>query len=111
MTTHRGRQATPRANRPHLWAGRCRSNEMRARFRWCLLLLLMCASASWAEGGRGRDPLDVNKASLREDISRFNADRGRPQDAYPNWAAPADARERRYSSQGEPRQPRENRGR
>jgi hypothetical protein len=38
---------------------------------------------------------------LRDDISRFNADRGRnPSAAYPNWAAPADARERQFDSQG-----------
>ncbi|VVE86532.1 hypothetical protein [Pandoraea bronchicola] len=79
---------------------------MRARLRYCFLLLLVCAYPAWAEGGRGRDVLDVNKASLREDISRFNADRGRGQAAYPNWAAPAEPRERQYTPQGEPRGPR-----
>jgi hypothetical protein len=76
---------------------------MRARLRYCFLLLLVCAYPAWADGGRGRDPLDVNKASLREDISRFNADRGRGQSAYPNWAAPAEPRERQYTPQGAPR--------
>ncbi|VVE08420.1 hypothetical protein PPN31114_02510 [Pandoraea pneumonica] len=78
---------------------------MSARIRCCLLLLLVCAYPAWAEGGRGRDPLDVNKASLREDISRFSADRGRGQQAYPNWAAPAEPRERQYTPQGAPRGP------
>ncbi|WP_139133270.1 hypothetical protein [Pandoraea sp. ISTKB] len=76
---------------------------MSARLRCCFLLLLVCAYPAWADGGRGREMLDVNKASLREDISRFNADRGRGQAAYPNWAAPAEPRERQYTSQGEPR--------
>ncbi|WP_144265869.1 MULTISPECIES: hypothetical protein [Pandoraea] len=76
---------------------------MRARLHYCFLLLLVCAYPAWAGGGRGRDMLDVNKASLREDISRFNADRGRGQSAYPNWAAPAEPRERQYTPQGEPR--------
>ncbi|VVD63488.1 hypothetical protein PHO31112_00235 [Pandoraea horticolens] len=76
---------------------------MRARFRYCFLLLFVCAYPAWAGGGRGRDVLDVNKASLREDISRFNADRGHGQSAYPNWAAPAEPRERQYTPQGEPR--------
>ncbi|WP_087690089.1 MULTISPECIES: hypothetical protein [unclassified Pandoraea] len=78
---------------------------MSARIRCCFLLLLVCAYPAWAEGGRGRDPLDVNKASLREDISRFSADRGRGQSAYPNWAAPAEPRERQYTPQGGPRGP------
>ncbi|BDD91567.1 hypothetical protein OYT13_01775 [Pandoraea sp. XJJ-1] len=76
---------------------------MSARLRYCFLLLLVCAYPAWAGGGRGRDMLDLNKASLREDISRFSADRGRGQAAYPNWAAPAEPRERQYSPQGEPR--------
>ncbi|SUA90698.1 hypothetical protein [Pandoraea pulmonicola] len=82
---------------------------MSARIRCSLLLLLVCAYPgypAWADGGRGRDMLDVNKASLREDISRFNADRGRAQAAYPNWAAPAEPRERQYTPQGMPRGPR-----
>lgn len=81
---------------------------MSVRTRCCLLSLslLLSVGSAWADGGRLRDPLDVNKASLREDISRFNADRGRPQAAYPNWAAPAEPRERQYTPQGEPREPR-----
>ncbi|GAB3627707.1 hypothetical protein PTE30175_02403 [Pandoraea terrae] len=78
---------------------------MSARIRWCaLLLLLSVASLSWADGGRMRDPLDVNKASLRDAISRFNADRGRGEPEFPNWAAPADGRERRYDAQGNRRE-------
>lgn len=74
--------------------------------RWGVWLLLSVASVAWAGGGgRMRETLDVNKASLRDDISRFSADRGRnPSSAYPNWAAPADGRERQYDAQGHRRQ-------
>ena len=83
---------------------------MSVRLRYCFLLLLACAYPAWADGGRRRDMLDTNKASLREDISRFSADRGRGQAAYPNWAAPAEPRERLYTPQGEPRGPRGGQG-
>ncbi|AKJ69348.1 hypothetical protein PATSB16_36350 [Pandoraea thiooxydans] len=66
--------------------------------RLSLTIVLLCATSlsplAHARPGQ-RGLLDgPDRASLREDIVRFNADRG--QQAYPNWAAPADNRARSF---------------